>query len=140
MKDLIRSHAGNQLPALRASLRALQAEHFFLGRPLARRGDDKLDLTWLGPDGEALTADRWNDSCLRSLQMIRRTADPDDRAVLLALNGSLEPVPLTLPSDEAWELVWDSTWENPVERLSLDDEDDPELEPLSIRMYVSKAP
>lgn len=49
-------------------------------------------------------------------------------------------MPLTLPADETWELVWDSTWENPVERLSPDDEDDPELEPLSIRMYVSKAP
>ncbi|PFG37720.1 glycogen operon protein [Flavimobilis soli] len=128
------------LLALRRSLRALQAEHFFLGRPLSRRGDDKLDLAWLGTDGAPLTADRWNDTCTRSLQMIRRTADAADPAVLVALNGSLDPVPLTLPADETWELVWDSTWENPVERLSPDDEDDPELEPLSIRMYVSKAP
>lgn len=124
------------LLAQRRTLRALQSDRFFVGRPYADGGPEP-DLEWLATDGAPLSVEQWNDPSTRCLQMVRRTPDVDEPAVLLALNGTLEPVGLLLPANATWRLVWDSTWENPDERHAADPDDDAALDPLSLRLYAS---
>ena len=82
----------------------------------------------------------WNDTSRRVLQMVRRTADVADPAVLIVLNGSLDVVDAALPeSHVGWELVWDSSWEHPDQHLEPFDDPGTELEPLSMRLYVEGA-
>jgi glycogen operon protein len=83
---------------LRRDQPALRRQQFFLGRPVpsrAARGDLRPDLDWRLPDGGPFTHGHWHDTGLRSMQMIR-VAD-DGSAVLLVINGALDPVTFLLP-------------------------------------------
>jgi glycogen operon protein len=75
----------------------------------------------------------------------------DGDAVLLVVNGSLDPVdvvlaPLAPDGDETtWELAWNSTWEHPGEvsaaalngGLHQDAGTRAAQEPLSLRVYLA---
>jgi isoamylase len=135
-RDLLAT--ARHLTALRRAHPALRSARFFTGRAGA---DGRPDLAWFDPAGAVFTHERWHDADLRTLQMLR-TAEGD--AVLLVVNGSLDPVDVVLadvapagagaaaagapggpdartpgavPDAGAttWELVWDSTWEHPGE-------------------------
>ncbi|NMR21534.1 glycogen debranching protein GlgX [Cellulomonas fimi] len=74
--------------------------------------------------------------------------------VLVVLNGALDPTPVVLADDRpaAWDLVWDSAWEEPGERTSIAVGNGPNgpnglhalagstvvLESLSMRLYVAR--
>ncbi len=135
---------------LRREHPALRTDRFFHGRP--RRPDlPAPDLDWRLPDGSPFDHHRWHDPAVRTLQMVR-TAD-DGTSVLLAVNGALDDVEVTLvpPPVGVWELVWDSVAEHP------DQIRDPDwgngngglagsgggaervvLEPLSMRVYATR--
>ncbi|MGP7959982.1 glycogen debranching protein GlgX [Sanguibacter sp. A247] len=125
------------LLARRAELAALRPARFYLGKPFTSRPDDGLDLAWYSEDGTQMTSAEWNDTSRRVLQMVRRTADAQDPAVRIVLNGSLDVVDTVAPEDHvAWELVWDSSWEHPDERFEPAEDLGSSLEPLSMRLYV----
>jgi glycogen operon protein len=68
-------------------------------------------------------------------------------AVLVVVNGSLDPVDVVLAADRptTWELAWDSTWEHPGEvsaaalngGLHQDAGTRAAQEPLSLRVYLA---
>lgn len=155
---------------LRREHGALRTARFFTGRPLVEGG--RPDLAWYGADGVALDHERWHDPGMRTLQMLRSTPvdaagrpvpeqclaaladgvpDPSDHesAVLLVINGALDPVDVVLADDRptTWELAWDSTWEHPDEQrtaaivgaLHPVSGDHALMEPLSLRVYVARA-
>ncbi len=146
----------------------LRAEHPVL-RPTAfyqgRRPDGRIDLAWFGAEGEDFDHDRWHDPAERVLQMLRTAPDhsPGSADALVLINGGLDPVTVVVaapPPDEhvdealgtpraatRWELAWDSTWEHPADRataavtngLHATPGEGVELEPLSMRLYLSPA-
>ncbi|HEY0217346.1 MAG TPA: glycogen debranching protein GlgX [Cellulomonas sp.] len=131
------------LTALRRAHPALRSTRFFTGRA----GEDRRpDLAWFDPAGGPFTHERWHDSDLRTLQMLRIV---DGDAVLLVINGSLDPVDVTLADDRptTWGLAWDSTWEHPDEARTaaingaLHQESGARVvvEPLSLRVYAATA-
>ncbi len=134
------------LTRLRREHPALRREAFFTGRPVAvraARGDLRPDLDWRLPDGTPMSHGSWHDPHVRSLQMIR-TAD-DGAALLLLINGALDPVGFTMPDgaqQPAWTLVWDSVADHPdTVGLNGDGHAEPGdavlLEPLSMRVYTA---
>ena len=129
------------LTALRRAHPALRPTQFYTGRP---GPDGRADLTWFDPGGAAFTHARWHDSDLRTLQMLRVAGDD---AVLVVVNGSLDPVDVVLAGDRptTWELAWDSTWERPADAraaalagvLHQESGTRAVLEPLTLRVYVA---
>ena len=78
--------------------------------------------------------------------MVRTT--PEGDAVLLVVNGALDPVDVQLSAVAGpWELAWDSVWDHPDEArdaaigggLHPEPDEVVTLEPLSLRVYVSRA-
>ena len=128
------------LLARRAELAALRPARFSLGQPYESRPDDGLDLAWYGHTGTQMTPAEWHDPTHRVLQMVRRTPDASDPAVLVVLNGALDVADVTLAEDHVgWELAWDSSWEHPDQRFEPFEEPGTTLEPLSMRLYVEGA-
>lgn len=123
---------------------ALRARTFYSGLP-AEAGR-RPDLAWFDAAGVAFDHARWHDPSVRTLQMVRSAPPPHDDTVLLAVNGALGAVDVTLPGEasERWRLAWDSTWERPDEEraaaiegtLHLAGGAGTLLEPLSMRVYV----
>ena len=138
-RDLLAT--AQRLTALRRAHPALRSPRFFTGRVVA---GDRPDLTWFDPTGAVFTHERWHDADLRTLQMLRAV---DDDAVLVVVNGSLDPVVVVLADGlpTTWTLAWDSTWEHPDEAGSPDVNGTlhqasgtrASLEPLSLRVYTS---
>ena len=133
---------------LRREHAALHTGRFFTGGALAPGA--RPDLAWYGSDGVAFDHARWHDPATRTLQMVRSTPTgpgPDDAStVLLVINGSLDPVDVTLGDDRPtrWELTWDSAWEHPDERhAEVNGSPHPVtgdlvvVEPLTLRVYVA---
>lgn len=128
---------------LRRENAALRNPSFFRGQALV--DGDRPDLAWFSADAGVLAQDDWHDPGMRTLQMLRSV---EGSTVLLALNGSLDPVPVVLADGRPthWELAWDSAWEHPGERSSAaiggglhpDAGDTVVLEPLSIRVYTER--
>ncbi|MGO1317148.1 MAG: glycogen debranching protein GlgX, partial [Cellulomonadaceae bacterium] len=131
------------LLAQRKALGALRAGRFYSGRPFPETPDGDADLTWHTVGGEPFTDGRWHDPHERALQMLRRCPDPEEPAVLLVINGSLDALEVTLADQdrESWVLLWDSTWEHPDARFTSTEDDEPgvTIEPLSLRLYASSA-
>ncbi|MCL2464178.1 MAG: glycogen debranching protein GlgX, partial [Micrococcales bacterium] len=131
------------LVGLRHAHPALRAGAFYTGEPVADGGAP--DLGWYTPEGAAFDHERWHDAALRTFQMARTTADGD--AVLLVVNGALNPVDVVLAAAERpWDLAWDSAWDHPnhPDDASIDDNLQPDpgevvtLEPLSLHVYVPR--
>ncbi|RHA38283.1 glycogen debranching protein GlgX [Cellulomonas rhizosphaerae] len=134
------------LLALRRDHPALRSPRFYTGRPVA--GSQRPDLAWFDAAGVAFDHARWHDASIRTLQMLRASAEPDEPedVVLLVINGALEPMDVTLsgqPGDR-WLLAWDSVWEHPSEQraaaiagaLHTATGEVAALEPLSMRVYL----
>ena len=132
---------------LRREHPALRADRFFVGAPDPRRGDPRPDLDWRTAEGEPLSHARWHDPGVRTLQMIRTA--PDSSAVLLLINGALDPMEMVLaelPDDAVWHLEWDSVAEHP-DAVGLNGGNGDEIErppgsrvvvePLSMRVYTA---
>jgi isoamylase len=136
-----------RLFALRRTLPALRTWGFYTGRPHPERaaaGDERPDLDWRRADGTPFDHDAWHDPGARCLQMVR--VAPDGSAVLLVVNGSLEPVTFTIadglrPETPAWRLEWDSIAEHP-DLVGQNGEaaaapgQPVVVEPLSVRLYT----
>lgn len=127
------------LLGLRRRFHALRSDEFFRGRPFPERPDAGIDLAWFTRTGHAFTDGDWHNSSIRSLQMVRNSPRAGERAVLMVINGSLDPVDVALAQGDAhaWELIWDSTWEHPDEQVEFGGtiEATTQLEPLTTRVY-----
>lgn len=101
------------LIALRRELPALVQEDLFRGLPRSGTDDPRPDVYWRTRAGEELRTDEWQDPAVRTLQMVRPAADGS--AVLLVVNGALDPVEVVLADSGAgaWTLRWDSGVEHP---------------------------
>ncbi|MDO8120077.1 glycogen debranching enzyme GlgX, partial [Isoptericola sp. b490] len=128
---------------LRRELPALTTAAFYRGRPFDGCPDDRPDLLWRTAEGAAVLTEHWQDPATRTLQMIRTACDGS--AVLLVVNGALDPVPVTLADGAAgdWTLEWESGAEHPDEL-----DGDPQVVPpgtvvetdaLSLRLYSARA-
>ena len=134
------------LLALRRAHPAIHSARFFDGRPL--RGAGRQDLSWWNADGSPLVDGQWRDPAVRTVQMLRSDPTTTSPGVLMVINGALDQVDVTLPDDRAtaWELAWDSVWENPSECAGAEAEgelhgkpgDKVPMDPLSVRVYVSR--
>jgi glycogen operon protein len=132
------------LLAIRREHPSLRATSFYSGRPHVEGGPP--DLGWYTPDGSQFDHGRWHDASLRTFQMMRTTAAPDEDGVLLVVNGALDDVAVHLAAAAThhWRLAWDSVWEHPDEMTTAavngalhPGPDEPvTLEPLSLRVYV----
>lgn len=131
------------LVGLRRSHPALRTMSFYTGRPSVDGGAP--DLAWYTPEGTEFDHGRWHDAALRTFQMARATTDGD--AVLLVVNGALNPVDVRLAAAaDAWELAWDSVWDHPDDArdsaihggLHPAPDELVTLEPLSLRVYVPR--
>jgi len=131
------------LVGLRRAHPALRTMSFYTGRPSVDGGAP--DLAWYTPEGTEFDHGRWHDASLRTFQMARTTKDGD--AVLLVVNGALNPVDVRLAATaEAWELAWDSVWDHPDDArdsaihggLHPAPDEEVTLEPLSLRVYVPR--
>jgi len=125
---------------LRQELPALHNAAIFRGRPFDGCDDQRPDLFWRTAEGAELRTDQWQDPAVRTLQMIRTGCDGS--AVLLVVNGALDPVDLVLADGLAgdWTLRWDSASEHPDETTAEPVEILPvgsaiQMEPLAIRLY-----
>jgi len=135
---------------LRRENAALRPSEFFRGSPAAP--GDRADLAWYDWSGAPLDHDRWHDPAVRTLQMLRcvpaETAGDASSSVLVVINGALDPIEVTLADGRPteWELAWDSTWEEPGERvaaaigggLHAASGARAYLEALSLRVYLSR--
>lgn len=99
---------------LRDEQPALRGAAFYLGKP-RHDGEHRPDLDWRTSEGGPLDHHLWHDPAVRTIQMIRTAHDGS--AVLVIVNGSLDPVQVTLADGchGRWELAWDSTCEHPDE-------------------------
>jgi glycogen operon protein len=122
---------------------ALRARAFYTGDPVVDGGPP--DLGWYTPEGSEFDHERWHDASLRTFQMLRATAEGD--AVLLVVNGALDPVDVLLATCAGpWQLVWDSVWDSPDEArdAAIGNGLHPEpgeavtMEPLSLRVYTPR--
>lgn len=109
---------------LRAEHSVLRPVHFYTGKP---QGSDELsDVAWFDAAGMNMPASEWTDPAIRSVQMLRsgdslQRASGSDKDALIVINGSLEPMPITLAQGRGknYELMWSSHWESPRERDAL---------------------
>ncbi len=141
-KDLLAT--ARWLLALRRDHPALRAEEFYSGRPSTPA--KRPDLAWYDALGNAFDHDRWHDSTVRTLQMVRTAPAPVQDTVLLVINGSLDAMHLVLADDHGgrWRLAWDSVWEHPSEAstaaieggLHAEPGEATVIEPMSMRVYV----
>jgi len=97
---------------LRRELPALHAEAFYRGVPRPDCKDPRPDLYWRSAAGCPFETHEWNDPQVRTIQMVRTACDGS--AVLLLINGALDPVAVIVADGAPhWLLRWDSTTEHP---------------------------
>jgi glycogen operon protein len=132
--------------ALRRTHPALRPGVFLTG---AVQADGLPDLGWYGFDGRPATPAHWDDPSFRQVQMLRHSPPVTSRDALVLINGALDGADCLLAAAKpgcAWELMWDSTWDEPGERAASDGIEGPltaaggECVPvhlLSLRLYLS---
>ncbi|QAY68720.1 glycogen debranching protein GlgX [Xylanimonas protaetiae] len=132
------------LLGLRRDHAALRADSFFLGTP--RPGEEFADLLWFTEAGTPMDHDAWNEAERRVVQMLRPGPGQGDADVLVVINGRLADLDVTLPpvlpGARAWDRVWSSTWDRPVEPADERDDDGADgvlrQESLSIKVFVAR--
>lgn len=114
-----------RLIQLRKEHPALRRRKFFQGRPI--HGSEIHDISWLRPDGTAMTDTEWEDDWRRSIAVrlggdalgeLDRNGDPvTDNNLLLLFNADAEPIDFVLPTAGAgagWEpLIYTAVSELP---------------------------
>jgi glycogen operon protein len=129
---------------LRQELPALHQTGFFRGRPHDGCADPRPDLFWRTAEGLELRTDQWQDPAVRTLQMVRAACDGS--AVLVVINGALDPVQVALADGATgdWRLVWDSSVEHPAalntpsRRRAVPVGRRVTIEPLTMRVYSAR--
>ena len=126
-------------------LAALRRDHVVLRPWRFRRPDEsragRPTLMWFDEEGEPMSLDLWHDPHRRVLQKYRVSPDPEDRDVLVMINGAGNDVPVRVPAlEQRFELMWDSGWERPDagERTAVDGGEATTLAPLTMRIYLSR--
>ena len=138
---------GEDIFATFAHLVQLRATHPVL-RPVHYRfltSSGRPTLAWFDEHGEEMSHEVWHDPHYRVLQLTRETGNSDDRRMLVVINGALNSVAVTAPTDAApaYELVWDSTWQRPQigtlppELGRLESGGDILMPGMSMRIYLS---
>lgn len=104
------------------------------------------DLSWYDRYAMPMSERQWHDPASRTLQMLRSGLEMADHDLLVVINGILTPQTVQLAPGRglAYQLVWDSSWENPCRA----EENGTEalggqkvlLEPLSMQIYLSEKP
>ncbi|MFP5335608.1 MAG: glycogen debranching protein GlgX [Actinomycetes bacterium] len=129
---------------LRASHQVLRQGSFFAGRPV--HSDGTTDLAWFDADAVPVDHARWHDPGLRTLQAFFHGEPVEGDSLLVVLHGGLDDDLVRLPGApwaRTWNLVWDSSVENPAQ-LDADADGDGRLAPggdqtpvtaLSLRVY-----
>jgi len=91
-----------------------------------------------------MTMDRWGDDRLRTLQMLLNGAQEQHDSLLVVFHGDAHEGSVTLPRPPgltAYELVWDSAWDRPLESPVAVPLDEPAvLLPASMRIYRAVDP
>jgi len=132
-----------RLVALRREHPVLRQDTFASGRPV--HDDGTTDLAWFGPDGRAMTEDRWHEAHLRTLQMFLHGDPVDHRSLLVVLHSGAGTTPVHLPGQpwaRRWELLWDSSCERPedVAEELVEAGGVVGLGPTSLRVYAAERP
>ncbi|MFV0462616.1 MAG: glycogen debranching enzyme GlgX, partial [Nostocoides sp.] len=122
------------LTRLRRQFPALRRNRFLTG--MAPQPGRRPDVAWFGPDGQPIT-DGWADPGSRTLQVF---LDGDGLIpVHLVLHGDAAGRSLTLPpvpEIAAFELVWDSTWERPLDAQTYQPLSALELGPACLMVFA----
>ncbi|MEJ5914966.1 glycogen debranching protein GlgX [Pseudokineococcus sp. 1T1Z-3] len=131
------------LTRLRREHAVLRQDTFASGRPVHE--DGSTDLAWFGPDGRAMTEERWHEAQLRTLQMFLHGGPADGRSLLVVLHSGAGSTPVTLPGRpwaEQWELLWQSECEHPDDMVASTHRADAvvELGERSMRVYAAERP
>ena len=130
------------LVRLRADHPVLRQRVFFSGGPVHL--DGSKDLEWFGADGLPMTMDRWADDRVRTLQMLLDGAWHGHASLLVVFHGSAHEGAVTLPRPPgltAYQLLWDSAWDRPLEEPVTVSLDEPAvLLPASMRIYRAVDP
>jgi isoamylase len=111
-----------RLTALRREHPVFRRRRFFDGRPIRRRGKDRLpDIQWFTPDGTEMSEEDWESGFGRSIAVFlngQGMAETDNRgervvddSFLLCFSAHDQAIDFTLPGAEhapSWELVIDT--------------------------------
>lgn len=103
-------------------------------------GDSVPQLVWYDAFGFQMPDWCWFDPNYPVLQMLRSGGGDGGRDGLIIFNRSLDSQAVTLPEgrDESFELVWDSTWERPLDvRENYAPGARTRLDPTSMRLYLT---
>jgi glycogen operon protein len=134
--------------ALRRTHPALRPASFQTGEVCA---DGLPDLGWYSFDGPAVgPGQHWHDPAFREVQMLRHSPSLAARDALVLINGDLDGHDCRLAPAKPgtnWELIWDSSWDQPDDRDVSDGLEGPleadggkvvPVHLLSVRLYLSK--
>jgi glycogen operon protein len=133
--------------ALRRTHPALRPASYLTGEVTR---DGLPDLGWYAPSGEPASPNEWHDPSFRLVQMLRHSPSLAARDALVIINGALDGTNCVLAPAKPgaiWELVWDSSWDQPDDRLLSDGLEGPleaqggqsvPVHLLSLRLYLSK--
>lgn len=89
---------------------------YFCGGQVAE-GDVMPDLAWFSACGTPMTVGDWHSSQHRVLQMVRSGRPHNDADLLVVFNATLNPKKVVLPPGRGkhWRMVFDSSWETPMQ-------------------------
>ncbi len=123
------------LLALRRAMPALRQRVWLTGRPVDDHGT--LDVQWYAADGLPM-GDRWHGEGTRVLQMAVAAPHDAEEGALVVVNGSADPVEVTLPAGpRCYRLVWDSAEARPHLPTPTPGTATETLRPTAMRLYAT---
>ena len=123
------------LLALRRAMPSLRQRVWLTGRPVDE--DGTLDVQWYAGDGHPM-GDRWHGEGTRVLQMALAPPPGADDGALVVVNGSADPVTVTLPAGPAgYRLAWDSAEDRPGPPTPAEPGNGVTLAPTSMHVYAT---
>ena len=124
------------LTKLRAANPVLRQRSFFTGHVSYRHG--MADLQWFSADGQVMRDETWDDPYTRTLTMVLDGSNVAGDSFLIIFHGGALDAEVTLPArgaGTAYRMVWDSTWDQPLEPSQTTDAGSVTVTAASIRVY-----
>ena len=124
------------LTKLRAANPVLRQRSFFTGHVSYRHG--MADLQWFSADGQVMRDETWDDPHTRTLTMVLDGSNVAGDSFLIIFHGGALDAEVTLPArgaGTAYRMVWDSTWDQPLEPSQTTDAGSVTVTAASIRVY-----